>query len=78
MSEVTRGQQSRKTIRESMIASLPKYCPTSIDKLADFIAFEFNMSPMTIRYAYLPMFLTVGILESSVTDMSEFQRKALK
>ena len=63
MSEMTRGQQSRKTIRESMIASLPKYCPMSIDKLADYLAFEFNMSPFTIRYGYLPMLVTVGILE---------------
>jgi hypothetical protein len=63
MSEVTRGQQSRKTIQESIIASLPKYCPISIDKLADYIAFEFNMSPFTIRYGYLPMLVTVGILE---------------
>jgi hypothetical protein len=63
MSEVTKGQQSRKAIQQSMIASLPKYCPIGIDKLADFIAYEFHMSPYTIRYTYLPMFITVGILE---------------
>jgi hypothetical protein len=63
MSEATHGQQNRKEIQQRIELSLSKYCPTSIDRLADFLAYEYHLSPYTVRYTYLPMFLTVGILE---------------
>lgn len=63
MSEETRGQQSRKMIRQQIESELEKYCPNPINKLADLIAYDFNLSPYTVRYTYIPMFITVGILE---------------
>jgi hypothetical protein len=64
MSEATKGQQNRKQIVEKIEDALPKYCPNTLDKLADFIAYEFYLSPYTVRYTYLPMFVTVGRLTS--------------
>lgn len=64
MSEATRGQTKRKEIKQSIEADLPKYCPDTLDRLADRIAYNYNLSPYTVRYTYLPMFVTVGVLKS--------------
>jgi hypothetical protein len=63
MSEVTRGQTSRKIIRTEIENSLGKYLPAEYSKLANIIAYDFNLSPYTVRYTYLPMFLDAGIIE---------------
>lgn len=64
MSEATKGQSKRKEIRQSIEADLPKYCPDTLERIADRIAYEYNLSPYTVRYTYLPMFITVGVLKS--------------
>jgi len=63
MSEVTRGQTSRKIIRTEIENSLGKYLPAEYSKLANLIAYDFNLSPYTVRYTYLPMFLDAGVIE---------------
>jgi len=63
MSEVTRGQTSRKLIRQEIERSLGRYLPADVSKLANLIAYDFNLSPYTVRYTYLPMFIDAGILE---------------
>jgi hypothetical protein len=63
MSEVTRGQTSRKLIRQEIERSLQRYLPADVSKLANLIAYDFNLSPFTVRYTYLPMFLDAGVIE---------------
>jgi predicted transcriptional regulator len=63
MSEATRGQQNRREIRRQIEASLANYCPNTLDKLANLVAYDFNLSPYTVRYTYLPMYVDAGILE---------------
>jgi hypothetical protein len=64
MSEATRGQQNRREIRRQIESHLGNYCPNTLDKLANLIAYDFNLSPYTVRYTYLPMYVDAGILES--------------
>ena len=63
MSEESKGQQIRKNIRLGIEQALAKYCPNTIPKMANLIAYDFNLSPDTLRYNYLPMFIDAGILE---------------
>ena len=63
MSEETRGQQARKNIQITMLGVLSKYCPNTFQKMANLIAFDFNLTPDTVRYNYLSMFIDAGILE---------------
>lgn len=63
MSEETRGQQARKNIQITMLGVLSKYCPNNYSKMANLIAFDFNLTPDTVRYNYLSMFIDAGILE---------------
>lgn len=63
MSEVTRGQTSRKIIRMEIEKNLAKYLPMEYSKLANLIAYDYNLSPYTVRYTYLPMFLDAGIIQ---------------
>jgi hypothetical protein len=62
MSDSTRGQVARKQIRETIEANLSKYSPNTIPKMANLIAYDYNLSPDTVRYCYLPMFIDKGIL----------------
>jgi hypothetical protein len=63
MSEESKGQQIRKNIRLAIEQALGKYCPNTISRMANLIAYDFNLSPDTLRYNYLPMFIDAGILE---------------
>jgi hypothetical protein len=42
---------------------LSKYTPNTLDKIANLIAFDLYLSPYTVRYTYLPMFVDVEVLE---------------
>jgi hypothetical protein len=81
LSEATKGQTRRKQIRETIESNLSRYCPDTIDRLADRIAYDYNLSPYTVRYTYLPMFITVGVLKSlgngvySTTEPSPEERR---
>jgi hypothetical protein len=57
MTEATKGQINRKNIQTAIINSLKKYCPDTADRIADFIAFEFHLSPYTVRYTYIQCLL---------------------
>lgn len=73
MSQPTKGQQNRKEIHQSIEGSLAKFCPNTLDKIANLIAYDLYLSPYTVRYTYLPMFVDVGVLEpvgNSVYDLS--------
>jgi single-stranded DNA-specific DHH superfamily exonuclease len=61
----TLGQLNRKNIQERIEELLPYYCSKTddIDELAHYISYDFHMNPHTIRYFYLPMFITVGRLQ---------------
>lgn len=63
MSQPTKGQQNRKEIHERILFLLSKYSPNTLDKIANLIAFDLYLSPYTVRYTYLPMFVDVGVLE---------------
>lgn len=63
MSQETRGQQARKNIKLTMIGQLSKYCPNTFHKMAMLIAYEMNLTPDTVKYNYLSMFVENGILE---------------
>jgi hypothetical protein len=63
MSEESKGQQIRKNIRLGIEQALSRYCPNTISRMANLIAYDFNLSPDTLRYNYLPMFIDAGILE---------------
>jgi hypothetical protein len=63
MSEETRGQRCRKNIRETIEHNLSKYVPNSFNSIAYRIAYDYNLSPDTIKYGYLPMWIEIGILE---------------
>lgn len=63
MSEETHGQQNRKRIKEQVEHNLSKYCPNTFNKMANLIAYDFNLCPDTLKYSYLPMFIDAGILE---------------
>jgi hypothetical protein len=65
MSEETRGQRARKNIQLTMMGQLSKYCPNTYYRMANLIAFDFNLTPDTVRYNYLSMFIDAGILEYS-------------
>ena len=63
MSQPTKGQQNRKEIHERILFLLSKYTPNTLDKIANLIAFDLYLSPYTVRYTYLPMFVDVEVLE---------------
>jgi hypothetical protein len=63
MTEETKGQRARKNIQLTIIGQLSKYCPNTFSKMANLIAFDFNLTPDTVRYNYLSMFIDAGILE---------------
>lgn len=69
MSEETRGQQNRKRIKEQVEHALSKYCPNPFNRMANLIAYDFNLCPDTLKYSYLPMFLDAGILEYNNDNM---------
>jgi hypothetical protein len=69
MSEETRGQQARKNIQISILGVLRKYCPNTYSKMANLIAFDFHLTPDTVRYNYLSMFIDAGILEYNSDQM---------
>jgi hypothetical protein len=62
MSMATRGQTNRGNIRKAMENLLPKYLPNPLDALADYLAYELNLSPDTVKYTYLPMLVRLKIL----------------
>jgi hypothetical protein len=62
MSEESRGQQIRRNIRSAMEGQLHKYCPNMFSKMANLIAYDFNLTPDTVKYNYLNMFIENGIL----------------
>ena len=63
MTESTQGQKNRKNIQDTLEPKLSEFCPNSLDKMANIIAYKFHLSPYTVRYSYLPMFIDAGILE---------------
>jgi hypothetical protein len=63
MTEETKGQRARKNIQLTIIGKLSKYCPNTFSKMANLIAFDFNLTPDTVRYNYLSMFIDAEILE---------------
>lgn len=63
MAEETKGQTSRKNIQQSLLNGLDKYSSNFYRKMANLIAFDFHLSPDTVKYRYLDMFLDNGILE---------------
>jgi hypothetical protein len=63
MSEESKGQQIRRNIRSAIEGALNKYCPNTLPKMANLIAYDFNLSPDTVRYRYLPMFIDAQVLE---------------
>lgn len=69
MSEESKGQQIRKRIRETVENQLSKYCPNTFNKMANLIAYDLNLTPDTIKYNYLPMFIDAGILEYNNDNM---------
>jgi hypothetical protein len=77
MSQETKGQQNRKNIRQAIEQSLPKYCPNMPSKMANLIAYDFNLSPDTVRYCYLPMFVDAGILEYTQSGELDLTAKGI-
>jgi hypothetical protein len=75
MSEESKGQQIRKNIRLAIEQALAKYCPSTISKMANLIAYDFNLSPDTLRYNYLPMFVDAGILELNQDNLYALSAK---
>jgi hypothetical protein len=63
MSEESRGQQIRNRIAHAIENQLSKYCPNPYNKMANLIAYDFNLCPDTLKYRYFPMFIDAGILE---------------
>lgn len=78
MSEESKGQRIRKRIRETVENQLHKYCPNTFNKMANLIAYDLNLTPDTIRYNYLPMFIDAGILEYDNDNMVVLTAKGLK
>ncbi len=73
MSQESRGQQIRKNIRSAMESSLYRYCPNTFHRMANLIAYDFNLTPDTVKYNYLNMFLEARILvytENGEIDLS--------
>jgi hypothetical protein len=64
MSNETKGQVSRRNIREAVENALPNYCPNEYRRMACLIAYDFNLSPDTVKYRYLDMFIEKGILKN--------------
>jgi len=62
LSYATKGQINRRNIREKMESELEKYCPNTISRMANLIAYDFNLAPDTVKYSYLFMFISKGIL----------------
>jgi len=62
LSDATKGQLNRRSIREKMESELEKYCPNTISRMANLIAYDFNLAPDTVKYSYLFMFISKGIL----------------
>jgi len=62
MSEESRGQIIKKNITKAMEGQLHKYVPNPFNRMANLIAYEFNLTPDTVRYNYLNMFIENGIL----------------
>ena len=76
MSEATRGQQNRKEIRQQMEFNLAKYFPDTLDRASNRIAYDYHLSPYTVRYTYLPMFIDVGMLASCGNGEYDLSAKA--
>jgi hypothetical protein len=73
MSDASRGQQIRRNIRQEMESQLYKYCPNTFSVIAYRIAYDFNLTPDTVKYNYLIMFIANGILvrtEDGLLDLS--------
>lgn len=62
MSDATKGQVRRRNIREEMESELGKYCPNPLNRMINLIAYDFNLAPDTVRYSYVYMFISKGIL----------------
>jgi hypothetical protein len=63
-----------------MEGSLSKYCPNTFSRMAYLIAYDYNLTPDTVKYNYLTMFIENGILthtENGLLDLSE-KGKALQ
>ena len=75
MSQETRGQEARKNIKLAMLGQLGKYCPNSFHRMANLIAFDFNLTPDTVRYNYLSMFIEAGILEYNDNNQLDLSAK---
>ena len=76
MTEATRGQQNRKEIRQQMESTLTNYFPDTLDRASNRIAYDYHLSPYTVRYTYLPMFIDVGILASCGNGKYDLSAKA--
>jgi hypothetical protein len=75
MSEESKGQQNRKNIRMAVEHSLLKYCPNTYNRMANLIAYDFNLCPDTVKYSYLSMFIEAGILEYNHDNQLDLSAK---
>jgi hypothetical protein len=78
MSDSTQGQQNRKEIRQQIESVLKKYVPETLSGMANLIAYDFNLSPYTLKYNYIPMFIKVGILEYDGDNLLVLSAKGKK
>jgi hypothetical protein len=62
MSQATKGQEHRHEIRVAIEEDLVEFCPDTKDNLACKIAYKENLTPDTVKYNYLKMFITIGYI----------------
>jgi len=75
MSEESRGQQIRRNIKSAIEGSLSKYCPNTFSRMAYLIAYDFNLTPYTVKYNYLAMLLENGILTRTQNGLLDLSAK---
>jgi hypothetical protein len=78
LSEESKGQQNRKNIRMAVEHSLSNYCPNTYNRMANLIAYDFNLCPDTVKYSYLSMFIEAGILEYNHDNQLDLSAKGKK
>jgi hypothetical protein len=78
MSNATKGQQNRESIKEKMESELKEYCPNTIPRMANLIAYDFNLAPDTVRYSYLFMFISKGILYKTSNGLYDVNTELTK
>lgn len=75
MSDASRGQQIRRNIRQEMESQLHKYLPNTFSVLSYRLAYDFNLTPDTVKYNYLIMFIANGILERTEDGLLDLSAK---